>query len=86
MNYKVIDPLFLDELKNELNEIRKYKLITTVEQKAKQFQLKLAKLTFFDPAKGDNFHKYRFFTFKILHKYCRGKCLNFRLGRNYSKT
>nr|WP_310886097.1 DNA methyltransferase [Streptococcus iniae] len=50
--HKVIDPLFLDELKNELNEIRQYKLITTVEQKAKQFQLKLAKLTFFDPACG----------------------------------
>ncbi|MFI3888264.1 DNA methyltransferase [Streptococcus parauberis] len=50
--HKVIDPLFLDELKNELNEIRQFKLLTTVEQKAKNFQLKLAKLTFFDPACG----------------------------------
>lgn len=50
--HKVIDPLFLDELKNELNEIRQFKLISTVEQKAKQFQLKLAKLIFFDPACG----------------------------------
>lgn len=50
--HKVIDPLFLDELKDELNEIRQFKLLSTVEQKAKQFQLKLAKLTFFDPACG----------------------------------
>lgn len=50
--HKVIDPLFLDELKEELNTIRQFKQATTVEQKAKQFQHKLASLTFFDPACG----------------------------------
>lgn len=50
--HKVIDPLFLDELKEELNTIRQFKQATTVEQKAKQFQNKLASLTFFDPACG----------------------------------
>ena len=50
--HKVIDPLFLDELKEELNEIRQFKQPRTVEQKAKQFQTKLASLTFFDPACG----------------------------------
>ena len=50
--HKVIDPLFLDELKNELNEIRQFKQFKTVEQRAKQFQLKLSSLTFFDPACG----------------------------------
>ena len=50
--HKVIDPLFLDELKEELNEIRQFKQPRTVEQKAKQFQTKLASLIFFDPACG----------------------------------
>ncbi|HFU3862566.1 TPA: type IIL restriction-modification enzyme MmeI [Streptococcus suis] len=46
--HKVIDPLFLNDLKDELNEIRQFKQIKTVEQRAKQFQSKLASLTFFD--------------------------------------
>lgn len=50
--HKVIDPLFLDELKDELNEIRQFKQPKIVEQKAKQFQSKLASLVFFDPACG----------------------------------
>lgn len=50
--HKVIDPLFLDELKEELNEIRQFKQFKTVEQRAKQFQSKLSSLTFFDPACG----------------------------------
>lgn len=50
--HKVIDPLFLDELKDELNEIRQFKQPKIVERKAKQFQSKLASLTFFDPACG----------------------------------
>lgn len=50
--HKVIDPLFLDELKDEFNTIRQFKQISTLEQRAKQFQSKLAKLTFFDPACG----------------------------------
>ena len=50
--HKVIDPLFLDDLKAELNEIRQFKQFKTVEQKAKQFQSKLSSLVFFDPACG----------------------------------
>lgn len=50
--HKVIDPLFLDDLKDELNAIKGFKQKSTVEQKAKQFQSKLASLTFFDPACG----------------------------------
>ena len=50
--HKVIDPLFLDKLKDELNEIRQFKQPKIVERKAKQFQSKLASLTFFDPACG----------------------------------
>lgn len=50
--HKVIDPLFLDELRDELNGIRQFKQFKTVEQRAKQFQSKLSSLTFFDPACG----------------------------------
>lgn len=50
--HKVIDPLFLDDLRDELNDIKSFKQKSTVEQKAKQFQNKLSTLTFFDPACG----------------------------------
>lgn len=50
--HKVIDPLFLNELKQELEDIKKYKNQATIKAKALVFQDKLAKLTFFDPACG----------------------------------
>lgn len=50
--HKVIDPLFLDDLKAELAEIKQYKQPKTVINLASQFQAKLASLTFFDPACG----------------------------------
>lgn len=50
--HKVIDPLFLNDLKDELNEIKQYKQLATLKKKAKAFQEKLAHLTFFDPACG----------------------------------
>lgn len=50
--HKVIDPLFLNDLKDELNEIKQYKQPATLKEKAEAFQEKLAKLTFFDPACG----------------------------------
>lgn len=50
--HKVINPLFLDELKDELNEIKKVKQPAKLKKKASAFQDKLANLTFFDPACG----------------------------------
>ena len=50
--HKVIDPLFLDELKDELNELKKVKQPAKLKKKASAFQDKLANLTFFDPACG----------------------------------
>ncbi len=50
--HKVIDPLFLDALKEELNEIRQIKQPATLKNRAQQFQEKLSKLVFFDPACG----------------------------------
>lgn len=50
--HKVIDPLFLDELKKELTEICGISVERTREKKLKEFQNKLAGLTFLDPACG----------------------------------
>ncbi len=50
--HKVIDPLFLDELREELAEIKDIKVAKTRETKLTQFRKKLGSLTFFDPACG----------------------------------
>src|SRR5690625_4603043 len=50
--HKVIDPLFLDDLKSELNEIKQLKQPKRIMDRAKEFQKKLGRLTFLDPAAG----------------------------------
>ena len=50
--HKVIDPLFLDELKAELDEICTNPVERTRTAKLRVFQRKLASLTFLDPACG----------------------------------
>lgn len=50
--HKVIDPLFLDELKAELEEIKSIKVEKTRKAKLEAFREKLASLTFLDPACG----------------------------------
>ena len=50
--HKVIDPLFLDDLKKELEEIKQYKNDKTRNDKLREFQNKLASLKFLDPACG----------------------------------
>ena len=50
--HKVIDPLFLDELKTEFADIQDIKQSNTRKQALAAFQDKLAALTFFDPACG----------------------------------
>lgn len=50
--HKVIDPLFLDDLKEELEQIRELKTANVKKQKLEQFQNKLASLKFLDPACG----------------------------------
>mgnify|MGYP001060474158 FL=1 len=50
--HKVIDPLFLDGLKNELSEIRKIAIARTKKSKLNAFQEKIAGLNFLDPACG----------------------------------
>lgn len=50
--HKVIDPLFLDELKDEFGKIQEMKQAAPRKQALAAFQNKLASLTFFDPACG----------------------------------
>lgn len=50
--HKVIDPLFLDELKAEFEQIKHYKTDKKITQECNDFQNKLASLKFLDPACG----------------------------------
>ena len=50
--HKVIDPLFLDDLKAELDEIKSIQVLKTRNTKLKAYQDKLASLTWLDPACG----------------------------------
>lgn len=50
--HKVIDPLFLDDLKAELEEIKQLKQQATREKRIINFQKKLGSLKFLDPACG----------------------------------
>ena len=50
--HKVIDPLFLDDLREEFDEIKAIKVPKLRKDRAEAFRGKLASLTFFDPACG----------------------------------
>lgn len=50
--HKVIDPLFMDELRNELNEIKAIAVERTRKAKLTAFQTRIAGLKFLDPACG----------------------------------
>lgn len=50
--HKVIDPLFLDDLKNELEGIQQITVQKTKDKKLREFQTKLANLRWLDPASG----------------------------------
>lgn len=50
--HKVIDPLFLDDLRSEWEAIKSIKVHGTLEKKTREFLNKLAGLVFLDPACG----------------------------------
>ncbi|MDO5146229.1 MAG: N-6 DNA methylase [Eubacteriales bacterium] len=50
--HKVIDPLFLEDLQNEFNDIQRILVKRTRDRKLDEFQDKLASLSFLDPACG----------------------------------
>ena len=50
--HKVIDPLFLNDLRRELDEILEEKVEKQRKRKLEEYQMKLSSLTFLDPACG----------------------------------
>ena len=69
--HKVIDPLFLDDLKAELEEILNVKAVVTRNKKLFAFQDKLAGLTFLDPACGSgNFLTETYLSLRKLENKC----------------
>ena len=69
--HKVIDPLFLDDLKAELEEIKQIKTAKTRIEKAKVFHEKLGTLKFLDPACGSgNFLTETFISLRKLGNEC----------------
>ncbi len=69
--HKVIDPLFLDDLKAELEEIKQIKTARTRIEKVKAFHEKLGTLKFLDPACGSgNFLTETFISLRKLGNEC----------------
>ncbi len=65
--HKVIDPLFLDELREEFEEIQAIKVGKIRKDKADAFREKLANLTFLDPACGSgNFLTETYISLRLL--------------------
>ncbi len=50
--HKLIDPLFMDKIREEFNEAISYKVFSTKKRKLEDLQNKIASLKFFDPAAG----------------------------------
>ncbi len=75
--HKVIDPLFLDDLKAEFREIAAIKTIKTRDEKLERFADKLASLCFLDPAAGSgNFLTETYISLRRLEN----EALKLRLG------
>ena len=69
--HKVIDPLFLDDLKAELNEIKEIPTEKQRKLKLAKFQDKLASLKFLDPACGSgNFLTETYLSLRRLENQC----------------
>ena len=69
--HKVIDPLFLDELKAELEEILSVKAVANRNKKLFAFQNKIAGLNFLDPACGSgNFLTETYLSLRKLENKC----------------
>ena len=69
--HKVIDPLFLDDLKTEFEKLKEIKSKSTREQKIIEFQKKLGSLKFLDPACGSgNFLTETYLSLRKLENEC----------------
>lgn len=75
--HKVIDPLFLDELTNEYNDISAIKETSTRNKKIDEYLDKMSKLTFLDPACGSG--NFLTETYRSLRK-LENKCLRLKIN------
>ncbi|MCR4627360.1 MAG: hypothetical protein K5640_06895, partial [Treponema sp.] len=81
--HKVIDPLFMDELNAEYEEIRNIKTVSARNEKLLRFQSKLGSLKFLDPACGSgNFLTETYLSLRRLEN----KCLQLMIGGNEGQT
>ena len=77
--HKVIDPLFMNELYDEYEEIKAIKTVTNRNEKLLRFQTKLGSLKFLDPACGSgNFLTETYLSLRRLEN----KCLQLMIGGN----
>lgn len=77
--HKVIDPLFMDDLNAEYEEIKNIKSLATRNDKLLRFQRKLGSLKFLDPACGSgNFLTETYLSLRRLEN----KCLQLMIGGN----
>lgn len=81
--HKVIDPLFLDELKAELSQILKSSVLRDKEQSLKDFQKKLASQSYLDPACGSgNFLTESYLSIRKMENQIIGELVNLRHTRH----
>ncbi len=80
--HKVIDPLFMDALNAEYEEIKSIKTVAARNEKLLRFQTKLGSLKFLDPACGSgNFLTETYLSLRRLEN----KCLQLMIGGNESQ-
>lgn len=80
--HKVIDPLFLNDLRAELAEIQQIPVVRTRRSRLEAFQEKLAGLTFLDPACGSgNFLTETYLSFRRMENEIVRSLIDAREGR-----
>ena len=85
--HKVIDPLFLTDLKKELDEILLIKVLKTKKEKIYAFQEKISKLKFLDPACGSgNFLTETYLSLRDLENQCLDALHDGQIGLADEKT
>ena len=85
--HKVIDPLFLNELKKELEAAKEEKTQIAVRKKLRELKTKLASLTFLDPASGSgNFLTETYISLRRLENEILKEQMKFAKGKDKDKS
>lgn len=85
--HKLIDPLFLDDLKNELQEIKNITIERTKKRRLKEYQRKLSELKFLDPACGSgNFLTETYLSLRRLENQVIALLVNGQMGFGFEEA